>query len=133
MSSSASLNAIPAEHARELAPLFLPLIRRSAGRLDIASLQRLLHRREWIMWCVMSGTPLAWVLTSSYEAPSGLRVFRIEGVVGRQRKLWLHLMQELMDAARLNGCALIECHARLGWRGEIPGLAHVANYLEARL
>lgn len=132
MSSSVELLRLPTSKAVGLAPIFRGLAEKSNGRVTIGTLQRDIGQGSMRVWCVWDGVEtLAWVLTSRYEAPTGIGVFRIDGIVGRQRKRWLHLMAELLDAARLEGCSLIECHARPGWKSEIPHLKHSNNFLEA--
>lgn len=134
MSYSAELYAVPSAQAGQLAPIFEVLARKSNGRVSIESMTRDIGRGALTVWAVWDGgTVLAWVLTSIYEAPTGLKVFRIEGIVGRQRKRWLHLMSELLKSAQLSGCELVECTARDGWRDEIPTLKRVGQLLEARI
>ena len=58
---------------------------------------------------------------------------RIEAIVGRGRKDWLHLMDTLRAEAKAMGCGLIGCNARPGWRNEIPHMRHSTNLLEAPL
>lgn len=135
MSYSAKLAAVPVENAAMLAPIFEGLAKRSQGRVSVETIRRDLALGSWRAWAVWDGSNnvAAWVLTSIYEAPTGVKVFRVEGIVGRGRENWLHLIDELRDAARINGCSLFECHARRGWRDEIPWLKHTNNFLEARI
>lgn len=135
MSSTARLYAIPAREGAELAPIFKELADDSSGRVTVETIARDIRSGAWSVWAVDSDddAALAWVLTSTYTAPSGLNVFRVEGIVGRERHKWVHLISELREAARRAGCALFECHARRGWRNEIPWLKHTNNFLEARV
>ena len=133
-SSTAKLIAVPREIARQIAPEFASLAKRSNGRVTVATLERDIVDGGLRVWAIADGPEtLAWLLTSTYRAPTGVQVFRIEAIVGRGRKRWLHLMQELVGHARAMGCSLVECNARPGWRDEIPGLKHSANFLEATL
>lgn len=114
--------------------MFSGLCDRSNGRLTVESLAGLIGSGAWQMWTVWGDDRShAWVLTSTYQAPSGIKVWRIEAIVGRKRWMWLHLMDEMIAAAKLNGCEIVECAARPGWRGDIPHLRHTNNFLEARI
>ena len=132
MSLSVSLIALPADEGATLAFVFRGLAEKSGGRVSVETIARDIASGDLTAWTVWDGQQsLAWVLTQVYTAPTGLKIFRIEGIVGRQRRAWLHLMSEMISAAKLNGCAIVECTARLGWRHEIPYLLHTANHLEA--
>ncbi len=127
-----ALAAIPAEHIGEVFPLVRGLIEsvaeRSDGRYSVPGMLELFARGTWVLWIVWDGDVRAIVGTEIYNDVSGMRCCMIRFATGREAKGWTHLLAEIEDYARANGCERLDMLARKGWAKHLPDykITHVA-------
>lgn len=126
-SSSAAeyvLQQIPKQHVRDVYPLVRDLMRkvcaRSDGRYAEAPIARKLLAGDWQLWLVWNGSVKAIVVTELYLDVSGLKCCMIRVCTGRGAKDWTHLIADIEDWARREGCAKLDMIARKGWARELP-------------
>lgn len=126
------LAAIPAEHIGEVFPLVRVLIEgvaeRSDGRYSVPGMLELFARGTWLLWVVWDGGVRAIVGTEIYHDVSGMRCCMIRFATGREAKGWTHLLAEIEDYARAQGCERLDMLARKGWAKHLPDykITHVA-------
>ncbi|CAN0493160.1 unnamed protein product, partial [Phaeothamnion confervicola] len=75
---------------------------------------------------------LASVLTEIIQYPQR-RVARIVGCVGEHRAKWVHLISEIQDWSRSQGCVAMEIVARKGWAKALPDFQMTHVILESDL
>lgn len=96
-----------------------PLLERGVavdeGRATAEGVWKQIESGDSQLWVVMDDTIRAIVLTAIIEYPN-LKACDIELCAGFGRKDWLHLLPELEQWAREQGCEVIEGRMRPGWK-----------------
>jgi len=111
---------------RDAYPLVRDLMRkvcaRSRGRYSEAEVARKLLSGDWQLWVVWNGAVKAIVVTELYLDVSGIKCCMIRVCTGYGAKDWTHLIADIEQWARVEGCRKLDMLARPGW-GELlkPG------------
>jgi hypothetical protein len=105
------------------------IVARSNGRFERGDLAALLKTGEELFsWVAVDdrNTLHAIVLAEVRTYPR-VRVCRLVGCAGRDRKQWLPLLSEIERWAASIGCTQMHAEARKGWAGELPDykLTHI--------
>ena len=136
-SAAPALQAIPPAHIAEVLPMVLPLMEaiceRSAERYSVPGMIDRFVKGEWILWIVWDGSVRAIVGTELYRDVSGLKCCMIRFATGRQAATWTHLLAEIEDWARENGCRRLDMLARKGWAKHLPEYRMSHVFLEKDL
>lgn len=112
-------------------PRILPdveaVIARNADRWSVQTIAEKLITGEWQTWIVWNGTIQAIVATELFHEPTGLKAARAVFVSGRDMKTWTHLISDLEDWARDQGCARFDMIIAKGLARQFPEyrLTHV--------
>lgn len=88
-----------------LAPDVVAVVDRARERWTVAHIAEMLITGQWQTWIVWDGEIQAVLATELYHEPSDLKCARAVFVGGRDMKRWAHLMSDLEDWARSEGCA----------------------------
>lgn len=121
MPSSGNLVGIPYDKVLEEWPKASRLLRRSIemsdGRLSHITVLDALLNREMQLWLAPQGAMVTQVVTY----PTGLKVMLLL-LVGGVMKSWLHLLPQVEDWAREQGCEMSELpRGRKGWARILKG------------
>lgn len=103
------------------------------GKLSVADIRGRIEREECQLWVVLEGSALLASVTTEIIVYPQRKVARILGCVGEHRAKWVHLIAEIQDWARANGCAAMEIVARKGWARALPDFQMTHVLLEADL
>ena len=126
------LVAIPPEHLGEVFPMVRELLEkvaeRSEGRYSVPGMLERFARPEWILCLAWDGSVRAIVGSELYRDVSGMQCCMIRFATGRGAAGWTHLLAEIEDYARANGCQRLDMLARKGWAKHLPDyrMTHVA-------
>lgn len=96
---------------------------RSLGRYDVASIIDGLMAEKyqlWLIWDEELKKPKGCAVTQILIYPTGLKALDLIIVTGRHRKDWVHLMADLEQFGRNEGCGINQAMARPGWEKELP-------------
>jgi len=124
------LYPVPLEALERWWPIILPFAEQMASRFpDDWPVNETLRqaRGDYLkIWVALDpDTRRIWAAagTKILIKASGKRVLAIRWLAGKQRHRWLHLLQELENYGRFNGCTeiLIEPGSRAGWQKVLPG------------
>ncbi|MBN9497861.1 MAG: hypothetical protein J0H39_13980 [Alphaproteobacteria bacterium] len=125
------LHNVPTADAERAWPLVRAHIERtaetSAGEMTADDIKARIASGDFQLWIVLDGADLlATVLTEVVSYPQR-KVCFIVGCVGEHRVKWIHLIAEIEDWARLQGCATSRIRARKGWVKVLPDykIAHI--------
>lgn len=134
---TAVLVPVPPDKLAAAWPHVLPHIEKMAratrGKLSADDFRQRIAAGEFQLWVVLrDGNRLASVLTEIIQYPQR-KVARIVGCVGRHREEWVHLLAEVQDWARSQGCVAMEAFARKGWARVIPDFHMTHIILETDL
>lgn len=75
----------------------------------------------WVIWEPEERKAYGVVGTRLGEKVSGKRVLSIEIVGGEDHKRWVHLISDLEDYAKANGCQRVDIRGRGGWARSLDG------------
>lgn len=108
----------------------------SNGRMDAASTFALIHSGQMVMWCIYDeGTDEIYGLTGAtieqYE--TGVKALYLHFIVGKERKKWMHLLENIEEWGREMGCSKIEFMCRKGWQRELQDYNMTHMFLEKDL
>lgn len=111
-------------------------IERSNGRHTVESTIDSLQKdlaQLWLAWDEEKKEAQAVAITQLVFYPSGMKVADFIIGTGKNKGMWKHLMTEMEDWAKAEGCGLIQLYCRKGWARELPSfkLSHVL--LEKRI
>lgn len=126
-----ALQKVPLEHAARVLPHVIgrlqAVVDRSGERYTVASLAELVMRGEFQLWVIGDEQIRGVVLTELFFAPSGKKVASIRAATGDAAEGWLHLLPELEQWAKSEGCHVVEAIARKGWARRLTDykLTHV--------
>ncbi len=114
---------------------FMPMVvERSRGRHTLQSLLTDALSGATQLWCVWDGQSIKAVVgTSLGETPSGMKLATVDYLSGLQLARWVHLLDEIEEWARNNGCELIEMSARKGFAKHLPDYQVVSFNFEKAL
>lgn len=88
----------------------------SRGRYSVEGILTQVFREDWQLWAVITGDHLQALLATTLSVElSGHRTAGIVFAVGEAPREWVHLIDELEDWARTQGCTRLEIWARKGW------------------
>lgn len=77
-------------------------------------------RGEWHLLAVWADRIKAVLAVEVYTELSGLRVAAIRFTTGEHSHEWAHLISEIENWAKSQGCGKIETWARKGWVKRLP-------------
>jgi hypothetical protein len=104
-------------------PLLEPALRRTGGLMETRHVLEDLNAGQMQLWVVLAGESeparIAAVLTRIVDYPLK-SICRIEYVAGSAIGRWRHLIGQIRDFARRQGCTALEAVARPGWRRIYP-------------
>lgn len=101
---------------------------RSRGRFSVPGIIDRIARKDWVLWVVFADGIVLSVLTAElYHDVSGLKCCRIPFCTGNGAASWVHLITQIEDWARAEGCERFDMIARKGWAKHLPDykLTHV--------
>jgi hypothetical protein len=103
------------------------LAERSGGRWSVSGLLQKFVAGDWQLWMVWDGKPRAIVGTELYLEMTGMKCCMIRFCTGSGAPEWQHLLGNIEDWARLEGCSYLDMLARKGWAKHLPEykLTHV--------
>lgn len=131
------LQAIPPQHLGEVFPLVRPLMEsvaeRSKGRWSVPGMLERIATGDWLLWIVWDGSVRAIVGTELYLDVSGMKCCMIRFATGREASGWTHLLDEIEEFARAEGCGRIDMIARKGWAKHLPAYRMSHVFLEKDL
>lgn len=132
------LVAIPPGHIQAIWPLIEPLllrvVERSDGRYSMRGMAQRLVSGDWVLRVVwVDGEVRAIVGAEVYSDVSGMRCCIVRFCTGHGAKDWSHLLVEIEDWARKDGCERIEMIARKGWAKHLKDYALTHVFLEKQL
>lgn len=87
------------------------------SRMPFKELTRRLIAGDYQLWLVRDDNTMAIVVTEIFETNTG-RTGRITGLAGRDRKQWIHLIADLEEWMRGQGCVRSRIFGRKGWLEE---------------
>lgn len=92
------------------------VVERSNGELSLAGIAERLLTGEWQLWVVVDGTYRAVLATELTKEG----IARINFATGRGAEDWKHLIDEIKEWARQQGCHHLKMLARKGWAKHLP-------------
>ena len=132
-----ALQAIPPRNLGDVFPMVSPLLEsiaeRSNGRYSVPGMLDRFARGDWILWVVWDGSVKAVVATELYHDVSGMLCCMIRFATGREASKWAHLIDEIEEWARANGCKRLDMLARKGWAKHLPDYKMSHVFLEKDL
>ena len=132
-SSSVEAVAVPPDHVDQVWPIYRPLVAPALLRtreMDAETVRRLAKEGRlqlWIAWDFEAKEALAGAATDVYEGPLR-RIGRVVLCGGRLRNLWIHLLAQLEEWARDEGCVALEITGRKGWARALPDGYQATSY-----
>lgn len=128
---------VPADMLSAAWPYVLPHIEKMAeatrGKLTTDDMRARIAGEECQLWVALEGKELLATLVTEIVVYPQRKVARIVGCVGEHRAKWIHLLGQIQDWARANGCAAMEIVARKGWAKALPDFQLTHVLLEADL
>lgn len=132
-----ALQKVPVEHVAAVLPHVIgrlgAICDRSGERYTVASLVQLIMGGEFQLWIIGDDQVRAVVLTELFFAPSGKKVASIRAATGDAAEGWMHLIAELEQWAKAEGCHVIEAVARKGWARRLTDYKMTHVILEKEL
>lgn len=106
------IRQVPASWLHVFWPQIVPdlerVIERTRGRWTLAAIAEHLMTDKWQLWLVWDGRISAVVATELFYEASGMKNARAVFVGGREMAKWSHLISDLEEWARGEGCARFE-------------------------
>lgn len=123
-SSSADpvLCRIPQERWRDLAPIVAPYlalpIAYTRGQQTLGSVFQALDRGQYQLWTIIGpgGLVYAAMVTEILQYVGGAKTCMLLLLGGTEMRRWIHLIEEVEQWAREEGCSQLEIHGRRGWK-----------------
>lgn len=99
------------------------VVERSRGEFSIAGIAEKLLSGKWQLWVVWDGTYRAVLATELTKEG----IARIHFATGKGASDWRHLIADIEDFAKANGCSRLSMLARKGWATHLKDfkLTHV--------
>ena len=103
------------------------VVERTRGRWTVESVAEHLLTGAWQLWIVWDGAVNAVVATEIFHEASGMKNARAVFVGGRDMGKWAHLVSDLEDWARSEGCTRFEMIISKGIAKHFPDyrMSHV--------
>jgi len=124
--STVELVCLNPEDIEQLWPLVRGYVRKvvrltpKLEEIDVLKLVQEEYWQLWIAWDVDRGDALAAMTTELTNYESGWRTVRINLLGGIEMDRWKHLVSEIEDWARSEGCDAVEICGRKGWGTVFP-------------
>lgn len=107
---------------------------RSGGRFETQHVRDFFERGLWQLWLSYDQRDVcALCATEVRRYPTGLQTLVIHIGTGRGLQFMAACMDELLAAAKLNGCTKAEGEFRMGWRRALTGWTHTHDVLDRDL
>lgn len=125
------LYMVPADRLPEVYPLIRgwldDVAERSQGRWNVSGMLERFVRGDWQLWFVWTDGVQAVVGTELHVEMTGMKCCLVRFCTGNNAKKWVHLLEQIEDWARLEGCGFIHTLARKGWARHMPDytLTHI--------
>jgi hypothetical protein len=119
------LDLVPREAFNDVWPYvqlrLMNMADRSRGEMTIRTIAYRIGTGHWQLWLVTEGKEVAGcVITEIGAADSGMKICTVKACIGEDATRWLHLLSEIEEWARANGCQRINAWARRGWAKRLP-------------
>jgi len=127
-----TLNLIPRENIESVQPLIAEhlksVVERSRGKLTPDEIVEAFISGKYQLWLIWNGSLLAVGATELTKVASGLKICTIHFLTGENSLSWLHLIGDLEQWAKAQGCGLMKGYMRKGWAKRLPDyhLTHVS-------
>jgi hypothetical protein len=127
-----TLNLIPRENIESVRPLIedhlKSVVERSKGKLTPDEIVDAFLSGKYQLWLIWNGSLLAVGATELTKVASGLKICTIHFLTGENSLSWLHLIGDLEQWAKAQGCGLMKGYMRKGWAKRLPDyhLTHVS-------
>ena len=97
-----------------LVPLIEKWLEETWGEWTVESTLEDLKSGNWQAWLVYDEEPVCIAITTITIFPNG-KIIQIFGVAGEKVSKYLHLLVDIEDFGRQNGCKAVIGYGRLGW------------------
>lgn len=121
---------VPQEGVLQAWPLVEPLIARAAAQTRKCNLSHLRSQlaeggaQLWAIWEPTSEAVLAAFVTTLQSYPTGWNTARVVLLGGERMESWRHLLRQVEEWARSEGCDALEIVGRKGWQRVFPDYEH---------
>jgi hypothetical protein len=135
MPSRAELVCVDPSRVSEVWPHASRLIRAAVLRAGVSDFQEIERRvlcGQSLLWLVWNSEIEA-AVTTELSAANGRKLCTIVACGGSDRDDWLHLIEEIEDYARAEGCEAVHILGRKGWSRVLNGYAERLVLLEKEL
>lgn len=126
------VEAVTAEKLDEKWQLLVPFVQKwlnkAFGEYVLTDIYRMLENGEFHGWLVRKENEAVGLCLTSITAFPQKRILQIVGLAGENVKEWLHLLDEIEDWARLNGCNRITGCGRIGWEKVLASKGFYRQY-----
>ncbi len=86
------------------------------GEMFVSDIVRALAARRFLLWLAWDGKELCGAVVTELAETINGRVCVIVAMGGKDRKRWLHLLEQLEEYALLEGCRAMRLYGRKGWK-----------------
>jgi hypothetical protein len=117
-------------------PFAKPLIEaamRRGGISDFSGVERDVLAGASLLWLVWDGQEIVAAAVTELALVQGRKICTIVACGGRERRRWLHLLADLEDFARNEGCQATRLYGRRGWLRALPDYRATRVILEKEL
>lgn len=119
-----SLRLVPREMVNDALPLvvesLLAVAERSRGEFDAKVMIDRFQRGEWQLWVVWDGTVRAVLGTELHLSDTGFKQCSVRFCTGAGVDAWVHLVGEMEQWAKREGCKRLNMWARKAWARKLP-------------
>lgn len=98
-----------------VAPELQRAVERSDGRYEVEDVRAAIEAGEMNLWIVLAGHDLEMVLVTQIIDYPRKRLCALPFIAGRNRREWMHFLEEIGKFAEERGCMEFEGYARKGW------------------
>jgi hypothetical protein len=103
------------------------------GTSDFDELTQRIWRGQALLWIVWDGERILAAVVTSLTIANDRKLCTIVACGGEQRARWLHLLEQIEEYARDEGCAAMGIIGRRGWERTLPAYRRRAVILERSL
>lgn len=119
---------------RLVMPQVQSVVERSHGALSVEGVIGAWASGKWQMWVIDTPDAIKAVMaTEIHIQNSGRKACSIHFLTGDDSTTWLHLVDELEDFARAQGCGVLDGLMRKGWAKKLPDFHMSHVFLEKEL
>lgn len=137
MRSSANLLCIePGQITAKVWPACKHLIARAiekTGLGDFSELERDVLEGRQLLWLAWNGETIEAAATTQLVENDGFKVCCIRTCAGEEMSRWIHLVGQIEDYAKAEGCAKMRITGRKGWEHVLNGYCSKWAILEKGL